>query len=59
MTAPELKEHLKYLGWSQAELARRVTVDKNTVTRWMKSGVIPGATAAFVEIKVKARKMGE
>ena len=59
MTATELKEHLKYLNWSQAELGRRVKASNNTVTRWVKTGKISGAVAVYVELKVKVKRLAE
>ena len=30
----EFRAHLKYFGWSQDELARRIGVTRETVSRW-------------------------
>ena len=59
MTATELKEHLKCLGWSQAKLARKIGVTETTVSRWMKGGKIPGATTAYVKQSVAIKRLGE
>lgn len=59
MTPSELKEHLKYLGWSQSELAKRLGTTPTTVSRWMNGGKIPGAAKAYVKQSVAIKKLGE
>jgi hypothetical protein len=43
----DLDIYLKELGWSKAELARRIDVDPKTVSRWKK---IPGPVAAYLRL---------
>ena len=46
-----LKSDLKSLGWSQAELARRLGVRPATVTDW--GDVAPVYAAAYVELALE------
>ncbi len=38
MTEPSFSELLKSVGWSNTELAERLSVNKITVSRWHKKG---------------------
>lgn len=47
MLKSELLEILSRLNWSQAELARRVSVSFVTVSRWE---TVPGPVAAYIRL---------
>lgn len=48
---------LKVLGWSKAELARRLGVHANTVLGW--KGEAPDYALAYLRLAVKARALGD
>jgi hypothetical protein len=51
-----LTQDLLVLGWSQAELARRVDVHVNTVSKWMTGkSRVPGAVLAYVRLSIKVK----
>lgn len=56
-----MDRELGLLGWSQAELARRLAVKPTTVTRWKERG-LPRAVSAYlgamVEVKEAHDKLG-
>lgn len=54
MTKDEMKEILTTLGWSQAELARRIQVRPGSVSRWK---TVPGAVAAYLRLAVKTNNL--
>ena len=58
MTSTELKQNLKTLGWSQAELARRIDVTPTAVSRWCRGRKVPGSVAKYVELAVSVKKLG-
>lgn len=41
MTADELREALKAIGWKGADLARKVGVGTSTVSRWLNGEPVP------------------
>lgn len=50
----QFRAALKRLGWSHAELARRVDVHANTVSRWLApGGQIPGPAIAYVALSIQ------
>lgn len=58
MKPADLKRSLAALGWSQAELARRIGAHPNTVSKWMTGkAAVSGAAAAYVEVHVKLREI--
>ena len=59
MTSIELRNNLKQLGWTQAELARRVKVTPTAVCRWCKNQKVPGSVVSYVELAIKVKKLGD
>lgn len=59
MNAKELRSAIKTLGWSQAELGRRVDAYPTTVSRWMTTDRVPGGVAAYVNLFLKVRELAE
>ena len=57
MTGIELQEKLHELGWSQAELSRKLDVSGNTVSRWA-TGKVPvsGCAVKYVELCLEFRR---
>lgn len=56
----DLGAMLDVLGWSQAELARRVDVHPNTVSGWSTGRTnVPGPVRAYLELAVKAKGLLE
>jgi transcriptional regulator with XRE-family HTH domain len=49
MNLLDLDRCLATLGWSDAELARRVGVTKLTMVRWRKSGSVPAHIGLWLE----------
>ena len=58
MTGQELKSALERLGWSQAELGRRLGVHVNTVTNWVNNGA-PPHVVEYLRVLGLARQMLE
>jgi transcriptional regulator with XRE-family HTH domain len=58
MTSTELKENLKELGWSQAELSRRIKVTQTAVSRWVNGAKVPGMVAFGVELALEIKRIG-
>lgn len=55
-----LQDALDTLGWSQAELARRIEVHANSVSGWMTGKTpLPGPVKAYLRLAVKAKEMLE
>lgn len=51
MTKSELVTRLKEIGWSQAELSRRIRVYPNTVSAWATGKVpVPGYVLSYLEV---------
>jgi hypothetical protein len=59
VTRKELKQALKALKWSQAELSRRIETYPTTLSRWLLEDRIPGAVAAYVNLALEVRKMAD
>lgn len=58
MTADELKQALKALGWKQSELARRVEVGDTTVSRWAAGDPpVPGPVAAYLGMALEIDRL--
>lgn len=53
----ELEMALDALGWSKAELARRMDVHPNTVTSWTEQ--MPGPVREFLRLKVSLKKLSQ
>lgn len=49
---------LKELGWSQAELARRLGVSPPTVTNWVNRSEFPKYSEAYLELAVEVARLG-
>ena len=47
MRKADLKQILEEIGWSQAELSRRVGVSEATITRWVE---VPGPVEAYIRL---------
>lgn len=48
------------LGWTQAELSKRVETHRNVVSRWMNGHTrVPGAVIAFLKLTVKLRRIAQ
>lgn len=58
MTGQEYKAALARLGWSQAELGRRLGVHANTVINWGRDGP-PGHVVEYLRVMELARQMLE
>lgn len=56
MTKPEMRDILSELGWSQAELSRRLNIRPSTVAQWPEKK-IPGPAAAYLRVKLLAHRM--
>lgn len=56
MTKPEMRAILSELGWSQAELSRRLGIRASTVAQWPEEN-IPGPAAAYLRVKMLAHRM--
>ncbi len=58
MTADELKQALKALGWKQSDLARRVEVGDTTVSRWAAGDPpVPGPVAAYLGMALEIDRL--
>ena len=58
MTGPDLHKALKTLGWSRADLSRRVKVDPNTVSKWIVGkSPIPGAVEAYLRLATDVQNL--
>jgi len=51
----DLKHFIKELGWSQAELARRLKVNKNTVNNWV-GGETPQVVRLYLELLCRLKE---
>lgn len=45
------------VGWSGAELARRVDVSPSTAYKWIKRGEAPGAVIAYLDLILRFRAL--
>ena len=60
MRVSDLELELSRLGWTGAELARRLGVDPDTVSRWRRRKVpVPGYASAYLALATKAKGMLE
>lgn len=58
MTPQQLKSSLTILGWSQAELSRRIDYSPNTISRWMTGEIpIPAWMTAYIEAICAIREL--
>ena len=55
-----LRDMMHELGWTQAELSKRVETHRNVVSRWMNGHTrVPGAVIAFLKLTVKLRRIAQ
>lgn len=59
MAPDQLDYRLRAVGWSQAELARRLGKAEVTFTRWRKAGVIPGYVESYLELATQLKAANE
>ena len=58
MTAEELREALRTLGWKQSDLARRVGVGDTTVSRWMAGDPpVPEPVTAYLGLAMEIDRL--
>lgn len=53
LTVKQFRAALLELGWTQAELARRLRLRPGTVTRWVTSNTVPGFAQAYLELALQ------
>ena len=59
MTGLELSAILKELGWSGAELGRRVDVHEKTVSKWRNGHRdVPGPVAVYLNLALAVKRLG-
>ena len=58
MTGQEFAQALARLGWSQAEISRRLGVHQNTSSRWHLAGP-PGYVAEYLRVMELASRIME
>jgi len=56
MQTVKLEQILNELGWSKAELARRVNIHPGTISRWKE---VPGPVAAYLSLYRDLRELLE
>jgi len=56
MSGTDLAQALEVLGWSQAELGRRLEKRPATVTEWVNrvNGPIPGYVSGYIDLALAA-----
>ncbi len=52
LTGVQFKQALKLLGWSQWEFARKMAMDKNTITRWVVDNKVPMWASQYMFLAV-------
>ena len=52
----ELSEYLDKLGWSQAELGRRIGVSSNTVSNWVVGDKVPRVVRLYLELLCRLKE---
>ena len=58
MTKPlDWRDAIRDLGWSKAELGRRLRVHENTVLNWRER--CPGYAIAYLELALEVRRLGQ
>jgi transcriptional regulator with XRE-family HTH domain len=55
----KLEQLLGSLGWSQAELGRRIDVHRNTVSKWFRDNNPPKVVLLYLELLIELRRVGE
>ena len=53
----DFQGQLELLGWSQAELARRLGIHQNTITKWRNEP--PKYAAEYLKVCVMAKRMAD
>lgn len=60
MTNKDVEAALKALGWSWGELARRLGLHRNAVSKWRTGKVaVPGYAAAYLNLALKVKRLAE
>lgn len=59
MTPERLDQKLGMLGWSQAEVARRLGKSETTFTRWRRAGEIPAYVEAYLDLAGQLKTANE
>lgn len=60
MTASELKQALRSLGWSQRRLAGVLEVNLATVSRWATGKLpVPGYCRAYLDLALRLHSLSE
>lgn len=54
----DFRAKLRRLGWSQADLARRLDVFPSTVTDWVNRDVVPGYAFAYLNLALDYHHIG-
>ena len=52
-----LQQKLRKLGWNQADLARKLRVHPNTVSKWNEE--LPGYAEAYLDLAIEFRDFRE
>lgn len=48
---------LDALGWSRGSFADRLGIHRNTISKWNRSGEVPGYAAAFLSLAIEIRRL--
>lgn len=56
MDSADLRHVMAELGWTAGDLAERLGVHRNTVSRWRSGGSVPKFVAAYLDIVVRVRE---
>lgn len=51
----EFEVKLRDLGWSQGEIAARLGLNRNTVSRWKQDDEVPKYASAYLELALLIR----
>lgn len=59
MTADELEAALKRLDWQKADLAHRLDVNPNTLSKWIATDAVPTYAAEYIKALVAMHEIVE